>query len=124
MWEEGAHPPARKLARQLHHLAHPLPRADMPLRPGPFRHQLLHLGVAEIGLSYGENTGHPSVARTLEVAEGWSASIRDYTSHTARTVDMATLASCIITRLATSFEGAHAQRPRSPGAPVSLQRGV
>lgn len=108
MWEDGAHPPARKLARQLHHLAHPLPRADMPLRPGPFRHQLLHLGVA----------------RTLEVAEGWSASIRDYTSHTARTVDMATLASCIITRLATSFEGAHAQRPRSPGAPVSLQRGV
>ena len=43
---------------------------------------------------------------------------------TARTVAMVTLASCMITRLATSFEGAHAQRPRSPGAPVRLQRGV
>ena len=64
MWEDEAHPPARKLARQLHHLTHPLPQADMPLRPGPFRHQLLHLGVA----------------RTLEVAERGSASIAgDYT---------------------------------------------
>jgi hypothetical protein len=45
MCEDEAHPPARKLARQLHHLTHPLPQADMPLRPGPFRHQLLHLGV-------------------------------------------------------------------------------
>ena len=34
------------------------------------------------------------------------------------TVVMGTFASCMITRLATSFEGAHAQRPLSPSAPV------
>eukprot|EP00964_Phaeocystis_antarctica_P035984 scaffold20580_cov78-Phaeocystis_antarctica.AAC.2 len=31
---------------------------------------------------------------------------------------MGTFASCMITRLATSLEGAHDQRPLSPGAPV------
>ena len=34
------------------------------------------------------------------------------------TVVMGTFASCMITRLATSLEGAHDQRPLSPGAPV------
>ena len=42
-----SHPPLRKLARQLDHLAHPLPRA---LRPGPLRHELLHLKVRKWAL--------------------------------------------------------------------------
>ena len=42
-----SHPPSRKLARQLDHLAHPLPRA---LRPGPLRHELLHLKVRKWAL--------------------------------------------------------------------------